>query len=127
MTVSSIVLVVAVVIGGAQGAAAAQTGPLASTAISANAAAPGPTPLRATGTLQTYDADQKQVDVSTSTGSLKLRMTSDSRVRQGGRTVDAGQLRSRIGSRVVVRYLEADRGRVLVSLTVLDRGGSGPR
>lgn len=127
MTVRTIVLVLTVAAGWTQSAAAAQTSPLGATPISAEALAPGPTPLRVTGTLQTYDADQKQVGVTTPAGSLKLLMTRDTRVRQGGHNVDAGQLRNRIGSRVVVRYLEADRGRVLVSLTVIDRGNNGPR
>ncbi|MFN7985254.1 MAG: hypothetical protein U0Q11_25720 [Vicinamibacterales bacterium] len=126
MTVRTIVFVLAAAAGCAQSAAAAQASPLASTAITATAAASGPTPLRVTGTLQTYDAEQKQVAVTTPAGSLQLLMTRDTRVRQGGHTVDAGQLRSRIGSKVVVRYLEAERGRVLVSLTVIDRGGGGP-
>ena len=78
--------------------------------------------MRVTGTLQTYDAEQKQVGVATPAGSLQLLMTRETRVRQGGHNVDAAQLRSRIGAKVVVRYLEAERGRVLVSLTVVDRG-----
>jgi len=126
MTVRTLVFVLAAAVS-VHGAAAAQATPLASTAIAAVTASSGPTPLRVTGTLQTYDAEQKQVAVATKAGSLKLLMTNDTRVRQDGHTVDAGQLRSRIGSKVVVRYLEAERGRVLVSLTVIERGGSGPR
>ena len=127
MTVRTLVFVLAAASVSAHGAAADHATPLASTAIAAGTATSGPTPLRATGTLQTYDAEQKQVAVATKAGSLQLQMTNDTRVRQGGHTVDAGQLRSRIGSKVVVRYPEAERGRLLVSLTVVDRGGSGPR
>ena len=86
----------------------------------------GPTPLRVTGTLQTYDADAKLVAVATTNGSLRLFVTRDSRIRQSGHVVDAAQLRARIGSKVVVRYVEADRGRVVVSLTVLGRSSDAP-
>lgn len=122
MTVRTLVLVLAAAAGLTQVVAAAQAPPLASTTISTGSAAAGPTPLRVTGTLQTYDAEQKQVGVATPAGSLQLLMTRETRVRQGGHNVDAAQLRSRIGAKVVVRYLEAERGRVLVSLTVVDRG-----
>jgi hypothetical protein len=88
----------------------------------AESAATGTTPLRVTGTLQGYDAQARQVAVATAAGNLRLLMTGDTRVRQGGRAVDAGQLRSRIGAKVVVRYVEAERGRVVVSLTVVDHG-----
>jgi hypothetical protein len=86
----------------------------------------GPTPLRITGTLQTYDAEAKLVAVATAAGKLRLLVTQDSRIRQGGHVVDADQLGARLGSKVVVRYLEADRGRVVVSLTVLGHGNDGP-
>ena len=86
----------------------------------------GPTPLRVTGTLQTYDADAKLVAVATTNGSLRLFVTRDSRIRQSGHVVDVAQLRARIGSKVVVRYVEADRGRVVVSLTVLGRSPDAP-
>ncbi|MEQ1908259.1 MAG: hypothetical protein ABMA15_05520 [Vicinamibacterales bacterium] len=81
----------------------------------------GSTPLRLTGTLQTYDAEEGSVAVETASGKVRLSVTPESRIRQGRRTIDASVLRSRIGSAVVVRYVESDRGRVVVSLTVSGR------
>jgi hypothetical protein len=88
--------------------------------------ATGSTPLRLTGTLQTYDADERFVTVETASGKVRLSVTPDSRIRQGRRTVDASVLPTRIGSRVVVRYVESERGRVVVSLTVFGRASDTP-
>ena len=87
----------------------------------------GSTPLRLTGTLQTYDADERFVAVETASGKVRLSVTPESRIRQGRRTVEASVLRTRIGSRVVVRYVESDRGRVVVSLTVFWRATDAPQ
>ena len=86
----------------------------------------GSTPLRLTGTLQTYDDAERFVAVETVSGRVRLSVTSDSRIRQGRRTVDAAVLRTRIGSTVVVRYVESERGRVVVSLTVSGRATDAP-
>ena len=84
------------------------------------------TPLRLTGTLQTYDAAEQFVAVETASGKVRLAVTTESRIRQGRRTVDASVLRTRIGSTVVVRYVESERGRVVVSLTVFGRASDTP-
>ena len=84
------------------------------------------TPLRLTGTLQTYDAAEQFVAVETASGKVRLSVTPESRIRQRRRTVDASLLRNRIGSTVVVRYVESERGRVVVSLTVSGRATDAP-
>jgi hypothetical protein len=87
----------------------------------------GTTPLRLTGTLQTYDSDERFVAVETASGKVRLSVTPESRIRQGRRTVDASVLGTRIGSTVVVRYVEAERGRVVVSLTIFGRPSDARR
>ena len=86
----------------------------------------GSTPLKLTGTLQTYDAAERFVAVETMSGKVRLSVTPESHIRQGRRTVDASVLRTRIGSPVVVRYVESARGRVVVSLTVSGRAADAP-
>ena len=123
------VLVLLMLAFGSAASAAQPASPAADQTVRGSGAflATGSTPLRLSGTLQTYDADERFVAVETASGKVRLSVTPESRIRQGRRTVDASVLRGRIGSRVVVRYVESDRGRVVVSLTVFGRPNDAPQ
>jgi hypothetical protein len=102
---------------GQQTVPGSQTAPEAPTA-------PGPTTpaastatsLRLTGTLEGFDAKARAIAVQTEAGTVRLALTSSTRIRQGRRSLDQSALDHMLESTVVVRYAESASGKTAVSL-----------
>ena len=70
------------------------------------------------GTVKAYDLSSKVLAVSTSTGTTEFTITSDVRIRQGWRRIDASALEKLSGYRVAVRYLVSGGSKTVESVRV---------
>jgi len=61
-----------------------------------------------TGTMAAYDAETRQLTVSSASGSTAFHLASDARVWLGTRRLPVAQLKARIGAQVTVSWSEAD-------------------
>lgn len=97
---------------GSQTVPEAPAGPAGPTTPGASSA----TSLRLTGTLEGFDAKGKTIAVQTDAGTVRLALTSSTRIRQGRRSLDQSALDHMLESTVVVRYAESPSGKTAVSL-----------
>jgi hypothetical protein len=79
------------------------------------------TALSVRGTIDTYDASTRTLSLSTTNGTVRLSMTSTTRIRQGWHKVDALDLPKLAGDRATVRYTESSGNRVAQSIHVFGK------
>ena len=78
------------------------------------------TPLRMAGTLEGYDAKTGAITVCTLAGPVRLSLALNARIHVGHQAADRPDLVGRIGSHVVLRFVEPSGHREAISVHVLD-------
>jgi hypothetical protein len=82
---------------------------------------PVPTTLSARGTIDKYDSSSRTLSLSTSSGTVRFPVSSSTRIRQGGRKVEASELQKLAGDHATVRYTDAGGNRVVESVHVFGK------
>jgi hypothetical protein len=79
---------------------------------------PPPTMLRLRGTIEKFEPSTRTLSVSTSNGTVRLRLADTTRVRQSGRAIDMATLEKLSGFRADVHYSEVEGQRTVESVHV---------
>ena len=89
-------------------------------------AAVAPSSHTSTGTMAGYDADTRQLTVSSASGSTAYHLAPDARVWLGNRRLPVAQLKARLGAQVTVSWSEADGVRTTHTVRLADAPGKTP-
>jgi hypothetical protein len=79
-----------------------------------------------TGTMAGYDADTRQLTVSSASGSTHFHLAPDARVWLGTRRLPVAQLKARVGAQVTVSWSEAEGVRTTHTVRLTDGPGKTP-
>jgi hypothetical protein len=79
-----------------------------------------------TGTMAGYDADTRQLTVSSASGSSAFHLAPDARVWLGNRRLPVAQLRARVGAQVTVSWSDADGVRTTHTVRLAEPAGKTP-
>ena len=93
---------------------------------SASASPPAAVPASShtsTGTMAGYDADTRQLTVSSASGSTAFHLAPDARVWLGTRRLPVAQLKTRVGAQVTVSWSEAGGVRTTHTVRLADVPG----
>jgi hypothetical protein len=91
-------------------------------------ASPGATTLRMGGTIDKYDASNRVLSLTTSTGTVQFPLASTARIGLGPiagspQRIDASELRKLSGFRAVIRYSESHGKKTVESIRVFEKTG----
>ena len=93
----------------------------AAATMAAQSTPPASTTLRMRGTIDTYDASTRMLSLSTSNGTVQFPLASVARIRRGGQTIDASELKKLSGYHAVVRYSESGGHKAVESVHVFGK------
>ncbi len=79
-------------------------------------------PEALSGTIAAYDASASAVTVKTATGDQTVAVDSNTRIREGSKTLKPGDLSSLTGRNVKVRYRESGGKLIATQITVAPAG-----
>ena len=79
-----------------------------------------------TGTMAGYDAETRQLTVSSASGSTAFHLAPDARVWLGNRRLPVAQLKARVGAQVTVSWSEAAGVRTTHTVRLADAPGKTP-
>jgi hypothetical protein len=85
-----------------------------------------PSSHTSTGTMAGYDADTRQLTVSSASGSTAFHLAPDARVWLGTRRLPVAQLKGRVGAQVTVSWSEAGGVRTTHTVRLADAPGKTP-
>lgn len=88
--------------------------------------AAAPSRHTSTGTMAGYDADTRQLTVSSASGSSAFHLAPDARVWLGNRRLPVAQLKARVGAQVTVSWSEADGVRTTHTVRLAEPAGKTP-
>ena len=88
--------------------------------------AAAPSRHTSTGTMAGYDADTRQLTVSSASGSSAFHLAPDARVWLGNRRLAVAQLKTRVGAQVTVSWSEADGVRTTHTVRLAEPAGKTP-
>jgi hypothetical protein len=99
------------------------TGPIDEAVLTdtAQSTPPGSTTLRVRGTIDKYDASTRILSLSTSNGTVQLRLASTARIRQGWHKLDPLELRKLVGYRAAIGYSESGGNKTVESVHVFGK------
>ena len=88
--------------------------------------AAAPSRHTSTGTMAGYDADTRQLTVSSASGSSAFHLAPDARVWLGNRRLPIAQLKARVGAQVTVSWSEAGGLRTTHTVRLAEPAGKTP-
>jgi hypothetical protein len=89
-------------------------------------AAAVPSSHTSTGTMAGYDADTRQLTVSSASGSSAFHLAPDARVWLGNRRLPVAQLKARVGAQVTVSWSDAAGVRTTHTVRLAEPAGKTP-
>jgi hypothetical protein len=85
-----------------------------------------PSSHTSTGTMAGYDADTRQLTVSSASGSSAFHLAPDARVWLGNRRLPVAQLKARVGAQVTVSWSDAAGVRTTHTVRLAEPAGKTP-